>query len=332
MNILLVAVDAGPRQVLCELAETFFDLLIVNRKVVSLESIDILVVGTSGSVEGRAVEGEMRRMAVQASIPLVVIEDYPGNFFSLPDAEPDLLIVEHEFVTALHRRALGAACPPIQVYGNPRYDSFRARHREMARQIQRVWEADSYTPSILWAGQPETEDALATLSRILPDIRQFQVRLLLKAHPRDRGYGEGAYQELFQKFEVPFLDVTSLSLESCCLQHAPLAVLTQFSSLATEAGFYLIPSAHILYGDVGGQRLLHDKSYQSPPWCECGASVLIDDESRQYEQLHSLLNDKKHRDDLCTGFFRYWGTEQTAQRVASSVRSCFLEGVLQNDT
>lgn len=324
--------DAGPRQVLSELANALPGLPTVDQDSTSLESTDILIVGTSGSAEGEQVESEVRRMAVQASVPLVIIEDYPGNFSSIPGAEPDLLIVEHEFVAELHRRRLGAACPFIQVHSNPRYDPLRARQSKMTREIQDIWHSESYMPSILWAGQPETEDGIATLRRLLPDVHRFQVQLLLKAHPRDMGYGEGLYQELFREFEIPFLDVTSLNLESCCLRYAPLAVLTQFSSLATEAGFYSIPTAHVLYGDIGGKRLKRDKSYQSPPWCKCGASVLIDDESRQSAQLNRLLNDKQYRSDLCTSFFSYWGSTFISHEVSSSVIDYFSNGVLRNNT
>ncbi len=314
-NIVAVAVDAGPIQVMKAL--TFPNMRLV-RETTSIDGCDLLIVGTSGSEAGQLIEMQMRRKAVLSSTPLIVIEDFPGNYRHVDGGEPDLLLVEHECVAALHRRRLGS-CPEIVVLPNPRYDPFRREGVSVAALLQKQWKASTGRPSILWAGQPETEDALRTLEYLFPDISDLHLTVLMKAHPRDGGYREGVYASFFESHQIPYIDVTNISLRNCCLEYAPRLIITQFSSLAIEAGFMSLPSIYVLYQEIGAKRLFADKGYSVPPWCDYGAALLIDRPEGQREALELALFDEGARSNMISSFEHFWGGQCSAKDVNACI-------------
>ena len=44
------------------------------------------------------------------------------------------------------------------------------------------WENEGKPQAVLWAGQPETEDALITLNQIMPIIKSFGIKFLFKSN------------------------------------------------------------------------------------------------------------------------------------------------------
>jgi hypothetical protein len=146
-----------------------------------------------------------------------------------------------------------------------RYDDLRSRLHSLRSP------SAEFANAVLWIGQPETEDSLTTLRRLVAALSGHGVRVWLRAHPRDPGHGRGAYTGLGLE------DVSWLPLEECLARRPRLAV-TQFSSAAIEAGFWGIPSLNVLFPDAGGRTLAAKKGYSIPPWCEEGAAFLISDE------------------------------------------------------
>ena len=55
---------------------------------------------------------------------------------------------------------------------------------------------------------------------------------------------------------------------------APHLVITQFSSVALEAGFYGVPSAWVLVPGAGAQSLHAKKGYRVPALCAAGGAGL----------------------------------------------------------
>jgi hypothetical protein len=265
-----------------------------------------LICGTSDSEEGRAIEAAARRAAREMRIRLVVLEDYPGNYSALAGGEADLLIVESEGAAQLHRARLGPRCPLTWICAAPRYDEYR---RDAMRLRARYARRDPAARGILWAGQPETADALATLRRIGPALAPLGAELLFRAHPRDSGYREGAYEGLLAEIGIPVRDMTAHPLEAC-FARSPELVLTQFSSVAAEAGFQGIPSVHVLYADIGAKTLRAKKGYDAPPGCEAGASFLLRDPGGEAQMLEKAIADPRARAEVLSAFDRYYSTSR----------------------
>ena len=95
-------------------------------------------------------------------------------------------------------------------------------------------------PAVLWAGQPETDDALATLEALLPGAAPRTASSFASRRIRATPVTRGPLSRASGEARV-FEDVTA-SHRLDALDAAPALVVTQFSSLAIEAGFYGIPA------------------------------------------------------------------------------------------
>lgn len=265
-----------------------------------------LVVGTSDSETGRYVEACARRAATQCALRIAAMEDYPGNYFAVAAAPTDLLIAESPFSESLYRERLGEACPRIEIFCSPRYDRYRIQADELRRATRTAWQQQDGL-RILWAGQPEADDCIATLRRIAAAVREHDATLLFKAHPRDRSYTQGRYPQLFRELGVRCTDVTGLSVEAS-LALAPRLVITQFSSVAIEAGFFGIPSLHLVYHDVGGARLMRKKGFDVPPYCRTGAGFYLQRGGDEPAVLRRALLDDAARVSVITCFDDFFAT------------------------
>src|SRR6185295_19325307 len=98
--------------------------------------------------------------------PAVAIEDFPGNYYDVPDGEVALLVVESAAVAAFTRAKFGARCPPVKVVSPARYDPYRREIGSLRAQAAARWLERGREYPILWAGQPETGDCARTLELI----------------------------------------------------------------------------------------------------------------------------------------------------------------------
>ncbi|MBM3358569.1 MAG: hypothetical protein FJY54_12685 [Betaproteobacteria bacterium] len=323
----LVAVDGGPQDTLrpiadhcgASLAEVPFEIAESDgywSGQISARSPRLLVVGTSDSVRGRSVESAARRAARTARIPLVAIEDFPGNYYEVEGGEANLLVVESSLARDLNMEKFGGRCPRIEVFSPARYDAYRNSHARLRRETAELWRRSkrvSRKPRVLWAGQPETLDSLRTLQALLPALRALEVELLLKAHPRDPGHAGGVYQQLLQASSVPFEDVTATNVCDA-LSRAPQLVVTQFSSVAIEAGFFGIPSLWVLLPDAGGRSLRNKKGYDVPLLCKAGGAAMASHEVAVGGELKKALQDRAHRDELIRCFDAYFQVHELSVR------------------
>lgn len=325
MRVLLVAIDGGPRQVMaalcCEQGCEFpsrEDLR--DDKISSVETYDAMIVGTSGSEQGRKIEHDFRVTAKKRGVPLVVIEDYPGNYQPIEGGDADILIVDCEFSRKRHLNTLLVKSSIIKVIENPRYDALR-QYAQRLNSNNLPSLGVSQKKSLLWAGQPETEDALKTLTNILPVLKNYEIDVYFKAHPRDKGYHQGAYKHLFFDCMVDFHDVTKLQLRDVVNQYAPQLIVTHYSSLAIEGGFYGIPSLHVLFEEAGAPRLLNDKGFSSPPWCVSGAAWAVFDNNAFIKGVERIFFNDEKRTELLKIFEHYFGFDTTAKAVINVVKS-----------
>jgi len=325
MPWLMTAVDSGPKNTLLPLtsfpefrwAENLNQVKTIDQWAREIENTkaDGVIVGTSCSELGAIQESNFRIAATKIGCSTTVIEDYPGNYRHIQSATTQLLLVESDSVKKISKESLGIYAPVIEVGSTLRYDPFRVGMEKARISYKQNLESFQDSCRLMWIGQPETYDALSTLDRLLPDIVRLGAKLIFKAHPRDRGYFNGAYSELLSSDEVDVIDISNLSFEKC-IALAPCAVVTQFSSMAVEMGFFGIPSVHVLYPDIGGSRLQDMTGYSTPPLCMAGGSTVIKDMDKQYELLEKVLFDSVYRKSLIEHFDHYF---QNSKPVAEGV-------------
>lgn len=283
-----------------------------------------LVVGTSDSERGRRVEARARRAARSAALPIVAIEDFPGNYAHVASGEATAVIVESAAAADLCTRKLGACAPPLVVAAPARYDPYRSRIDELRRHTAQQWALDpARSSTVLWAGQPETEDCLHTLAALLPALRHLNADVAFKAHPRDAGYLAGAYRRVFDAAGVRYRDVTASSVHDV-LAAAPRLVVTQFSSLAIEAGFFGIPSLWVLLPEAGAARLKEKKGYEMPALALAGGAWAVTDTPALRAACARSLDDEDARANLMRAFDAYFDVRHRAAAATLETLSALV--------
>ena len=164
--------------------------------------IELLVCGTSDSAPGREAEVHAQRAAAGPRNSDRRNRGFPRKFRRDNGSAPDGCFASRANSPP---RSLVGRRPAIPVHIGP-----AIRYDELRKSLDKLRRGDgSAERAVLWIGQPETADSLATLRRLLPVLAERSVRVWLRAHPRDAGYDHGAYAGLDAE------DVTSLSLEQC---------------------------------------------------------------------------------------------------------------------
>lgn len=307
---MLAAGDGGPRQALAPLAAYAWNAPQPEAgrsrerhwlDVLSRHAQTLLVCGTSDSPAGRGIEAAARRAARKLGVSVAAIEDFPGSYFEVAGGSPAAVYVESRAAASLLRPRLGPDARLV-VMPSPRYDKLRARAGALRKTV--AARAAGHA-KVLWAGQPEARDCERTLRAVLPALRRHGASLLFRAHPRDAAYSAGRYASLLDRACVRWQDVTAVPLRAVLLR-APRLVVTQFSSVAVEAGFYGIPSVSVLLEDAGGARLLQKKGYAVPPYCARGAAAFALRAEDVFEVLQSTLQDPHRRTRILRCFDAYF--------------------------
>jgi hypothetical protein len=323
--IALVAVDDGPRSTLAPVAAALAADLAGTAHAdagtapywmdeFSRLQIRLLVVGTSNSARGRLVEGAARLAAARVGVPVAAIEDYPGNYFELPGCATRLLVVESAFSEQVYR-ARPAVPPPMIVIPPARYDGWRGRAH--------VTVTPRAPYAVLWAGQPETQACVETLEWLIAELAGLPARLLLRAHPRDPARGGRVYRDLFTRAGIDWLDVSGEPVAATLARRIDLAV-TQFSSVAVDAGFAGVPSLHVLLPQAGGLLLRQLKGYGVPAICDARAAFLATG-GAQDDSVRAALLDAAARERVMARFHALYGTAApTAQLVAAALHDIML--------
>ncbi len=245
----------------------------------------LLVCGTSASAAGATIEAAARRAAAGLGLPVACIEDFPGNYAEVAGAPTRLLIAESARSRDIYR-ARGWRDLPIAVIPSVRYDAVRGRD------IACVPAQPPYR--VLWAGQPETAHDLATLEWVLRTWQGLAPIVLFRAHPRDPGVAAGAYAAFAALLGERWIDVTDEPLAVTLARDFHL-VVTQFSSVAVEAGFLGIPSLHVLLAAAGGGSLKAMKGYDTPAICAEGAAFMARDNTPVQDVVGTLTDDTARR-------------------------------------
>ena len=267
------------------------------RACLATQRSPLLVCGTSASIPGIATEMAARRAAAHLGIPVACIEDFPGNYAEVAAAPTRLLIAESEWSRDLYR-ARGCKLP-IAVIPPVRYDALRGPPLACV--------AARAPHCVLWAGQPETAHNLATLEWVLRALRTLAPNVLFRAHPRDPGVAGGAYAAFASLLGERWIDVTGEPLAITLAREFHL-VVTQFSSVAVEAGFLGVPSLHVLLSAAGGGALKTMKGYDTPAICAAGAAFIARDNTPA-ENVVAALTDETARQAVIARFVEAYRTD-----------------------
>jgi hypothetical protein len=262
-----------------------------------------LLCSTSQSDCGFELESNIRRAFTLLGLPVVCIEDFPGNYKDIVGSITEILVVEGDFSINIYKDKLALTshilqCPSI------RYDCLRARQSNFKKAKK-----NRKSFSVLWAGQPEFEVNFSTLKTLIPALKEFSVTLLFKAHPNDTEYQKGSYDHYFNAAGLRWLDASDAKIDSCLFDQVDL-VITQFSSLAIEAGFYNVPALNILFEDAGKMLLLKRTGSLTTNTIYHGASFFINERRDVLDCLKIALSDLNAREKVLLNFDRIYETKR----------------------
>lgn len=280
--------------------------------------------GSSEDVDGPNVESLLATVAAARDVPVFVVEDFPGNFWAGSGERLDALFVEDEAVCALHVTR-GIPHQRVRATGNPRYDALRKIDRVAKRTETRCTLRLADESVVLWVGQPNGHDSYRTLELLLPHFKRAGATLLFRAHPRDTAYLTGKYATLLSAPGIAILDVSQVAdiVGLCC---ASDLIVTQFSSVAVEAGYLGTPALFVLFDEAGGRYLRAHKGYVVPPWCENGSAFLINDDKMTSIVVRRAMHDGEARRMVMENFVqRYTGRPESALMITAAIRQ-MVEG------
>lgn len=246
-----------------------------------------LIRGTSELPESRNPERRLADAFAAAGLPVFAVEDFPGNYTAGPSAPLDRLFVEHR-TTRRHHVRRGVPARKIVVAGNPRYAE--PLPPAPARGAARARYGLGREPAVLWAGQPDGALGRRTLEALRPALRRAGAVVLFRAHPRDPFFGRPP-SALGR--DVRLVDVSReplwTAVRACDL------VVTQFSSLAVEAGRFGVPALFALLPGAGRAYLRCRTGMTTLPWCEEGSAFLLGSAGRAGAALRRALGDAAAR-------------------------------------
>ena len=269
-----------------------------------------LFCGTSQSDKGLQFERNLRIAAFRLGLPIICIEDFPGNYNDVNETETSILIVENEFSLRLYKNR-GIRVPIFLIFPSIRYDYLRSNIGEVS--------AKCLNHSVLWAGQPEFQYNFNSLMRIAPKLKELSLTLMFRAHPGDIEYHNGTYAKYFNALNLSWLDVTNKPIEPDLFQNISL-VITQFSSLGIEAGFYGVPTVNVLYKDAGLKLLREKTGSDELMTVKHNASFLINDEE-SLENLEFFFKDLSLRTEVIRNFKElYKANEKQLPKLFSTIK------------
>lgn len=315
----MYAYDRGPESVLMALCDDNVFSRLSSPDLCRL-NLDSVLVGTSQSDKGIEIESDLRQQAKQLKLPLIVIEDFPGNFRPVYNGSPDLILFEHDLISNLSRHKIDVNSTKIVVCSNPRYDNFR-KTENIRSNLNKIWLAGTSFPAVLWAGQPETELAGITLREIVPKLKEMNFKLLFKAHPDDAGYHDGYYAIFHEIMGHLWEDTTAIDFKECILKYAPRVVLTHYSSLGIEAGFYGIPTMNILADHSVTTRFKAQTGFNLPPWCEPDSVQIVLNYCEFSSKITLLANDDACRHESEKIFLDWFGSKVSSDQVKNVIKT-----------
>ncbi len=326
LRLLLFSLDAGPR-------ETLIPLLVFNEYVnctdfeipcpnfdwvneLGIRHLDGVILSTSRTTRNQRLENDLIRAANQLSLFVAVIEDYPYNFEYDEELIINMLLVESEIIKKKYLSF-------DKKYANEIEEGALVRYQAVMNERKLSLRNDC----VLWIGQPETNASIEVLERLLPIIGRLNLRLKFRSHPRDIGYKDGMYSRIFKEYSSIIEDVSNWTPGEC-IKSLPILVATRYSSLAILAGYYGIPSVHLLYDD--NQYENYGEMYPNilPIICQVGASFLITSVKDQEIIFRKAIFDNLARDEVILKFDKNY---RKSDEYVHYIRSLIYNSVLRHN-
>ncbi len=113
--------------------------------------------------------------------------------------------------------------------------------------------------------------------------------------------------------------MSSLNLLECIKEYKPRIILTHYSSLSIEAGFYGIPTINILFENAARKTLELQKGYNELPWCLEGGAISVNDVSKFQIYLAKLIFDMKLRQTVLSNFVSWFSDKPSSMDVATKI-------------
>jgi hypothetical protein len=215
-----------------------------------------------------------------------------------------MTLIESDFSVNLHKKNHSfmpnmITCPPV------RYDYLRQQKSD----LKKFGKDRKLSNSVLWAGQPEFDCNLYTLNTLVPLLNKLSVTLLFKAHPGDMEYKKGGYANCLDKLMLPWVDVTGHKVDSNLFEQVDL-VITQFSSVAIEAGFYGVPSLNVLFESAGKSLLFERTGSLTTSAIAHDACFVINEQLGVLDYLQMCLTDLDAREKVLWNFDQIYDTQR----------------------
>ncbi len=323
--------DPGPRQTLASLRLGYMPMIeLANSDILNTRywvrllrdyRADALVLGTSTSELGIKVEQSCLNAAGDLRIPVIVVEDSPGNCKPNRYLLSELIVVESNlFANYVQQKADMVHNTSIIAGASVRYDPLRLQVK-----LGRQFNTKNSSHRLVWLGQPETQANLISLEILLPCLSRMGLELLFKAHPRDEGYRRGEYEQLFSGHKNKIMDVSGFDTTRF-LACQPGLTLTHFSTMAIDFAFLGIPSCNVLFPESGGKIYTEMTGLKRPFLCEAGGSGTISNVSSVELELEGLLFDNAVRKDLMARFDEYFNIKVLQRPSVISAIECVLLG------
>ena len=96
-------------------------------------------------------------------------------------------------------------------------------------------------------------------------------------------------------------------------------IVTQFSTIAIEGGFFGVPSLWVLLPEAGGASLRRKKGYAVPPLCLARGAAHAADTSSLAPVFAQALGDVAYRANLMRCFDDYYRVHELGAAQAASL-------------
>jgi hypothetical protein len=274
---------------------------------------DALVRGTSELADARNPEVRLARAARRLGIPVFAVEDFPGNYGGDPRALTGLF-VEDEGVRR-HHVSRGHDPRRVRAVGTLRTASAALSSGLTRAEARRRYGLLAGERVVLWAGQPDARACAGTLSALGAALDAETDAVLYRAHPRAR------VAPPLRLRRARVVDV-SREADAAAAVRASDAVVTQFSSLALEAGALGVPGVFVLLPRWGRRYLRRRTGLDDLPWTKAGAAFSIRRTTDARAVLRRAVGDRKAR----TGALKRWRALSRRGAGAASAVAAVIEG------
>lgn len=288
---------------------------------------DLVVTGIS---EWGGIEEALTLNARMDNIPVIWIEDYPGNVFRHHNVRkhsylvvPDYLCVFNDWAKQKELEHRPDFDPErIIITGIPHYDKFVSEDCEpVRRSVRSGLGIDADELLIVYMGIDTlfvSPESLRVIAEGLKEIGIQSFRIAIRRHPRDANSIDD-YLNAVSSISEKVIDTDSYTTDEIGMS-ADL-VVTPGSSEGIYAVHRGIFSLHIMIPEIFLQSSLGNVRIIYPNVCESGSSPIIKSYQEVNLVLRKLLFDVEYRKDINKRMEQHYVDGNATERVAKFIFS-----------